>query len=117
MSASEDKKDAPERPHLVPAGEPEKNERERIEEQDSLLKFPCDFPIKVMGLTREDFARTIAAAVREIVSDFDESRLTQSRSKTGKYAALTLNIRAVSRAQLDSIYLMLASHPMVKVVL
>ena len=80
MSASEDKKDAPEQPHLVPAGEPEKNER-------------------------------------EIVSDFDESRLTQSRSKTGKYTALTLNIRAVSRAQLDSIYLMLTSHPMVKVVL
>lgn len=102
---------------LVPIEAPEKNERERIEEQDSLLQFPCDFPIKVMGLTREDFARTIASSVREIVPDFDEKSITQSRSKTGKYTALTLNIHATSRAQLDSIYMMLTSHPMVKVAL
>lgn len=102
---------------LVPTEAPEKNERERIEEQDSLLQFPCDFPIKVMGLTRKDFARTIASAVREIVPDFDEKSITQSRSKTGKYTALTLNIHATSRAQLDSIYMMLTNHPMVKVAL
>lgn len=119
MSTMQDKNEpqAVQPPELVPTEAPEKNERDRIEEQDSLLKFPCDFPIKVMGLTREDFARTIASAVHEIVPDFNEENLTQSRSKTGKYTSLTLNIRATSRAQLDSIYLMLTSHPMVKVVL
>ncbi len=102
---------------LSGAAQARKNEEARIEEQDSLLQFPCDFPIKVMGLTHPDFAKTISAAVRELAPDFDESRISESRSRTGKYTALTVNVHAVSRAQLDSIYMMLTSHPMVKVVL
>lgn len=85
--------------------------------QDSLIEYPCDFPIKVMGLTDPHFANTIAAAVREIVPGFDASSITSGLSKTGKYTALTVTVHVTSRAQLDSIYLMLTSHPMVKVVL
>jgi len=32
-----------------------------MEQQDSLLEFPCDFPIKVMGAARDDFAQAVAA--------------------------------------------------------
>ena len=91
-----------------------------IEEQDSLIEFPCDFPIKVMGASVPHFAETIGAAVRELVPDFDPTTITErkSRKSTGnKYTALTVTVRATSRAQLDSIYLMLTSHPLVKIVL
>ncbi len=94
-----------------------RQEKERIKEQDSLLEFPCDFPIKVMGLSNPEFAESIGAAIREIVPDFDIGTITCARSKTGKYTALTVTIHAVDRAQLDSIYMMLTSHPLVKIVL
>ena len=88
-----------------------------IEEQDSLIEFPCDFPIKVMGASVPHFAETIGAAVRELVPDFDPTTITQRKSTGNKYTALTVTVRATSRAQLDSIYLMLTSHPLVKIVL
>ena len=72
--------------------------------EDSLLKFPTEFPIKVMGLTTPDFAEVIGSAVREIAPDFDPAGIKTEYSKTRK-------------DQLDTIYRMLTSHPMVKVVL
>lgn len=85
--------------------------------QESLLTFPCEFPIKVMGLSDPNFERTITSAVREIVADFDPQTAKVEYSKTRKYTALTVTIHAQSKEQLDSVYLMLTSHPMVKVVL
>lgn len=85
--------------------------------QESLIEYPCDFPIKVMGVTTPDFAAAIGAAVREVVPSFDPSTVTSSKSKTGKYTALTITVHVISRKQLDSIYMMLTSHPLVKVVL
>ena len=85
--------------------------------QESLIEYPCDFPIKVMGVTTPDFAAAIGAAVREIAPDFNPDTITSGKSKTGKYTALTVTVHATSREQLDSIYMMLTSHPLVKVVL
>lgn len=86
-------------------------------EKESLLEFPCDFPIKVMGRSHPEFARTIAAVVRELDRDFDATRLETRASGGGNYTGLTVTVRATSRAHLDGIYRALTSHPMVKVVL
>ena len=88
-----------------------------VEQQDSLLEFPCDFPIKVMGASIPHFAETIGAAVREWVPEFDPKTINERKSNGGKYTALTVTVHATSRAQLDSIYMMLTSHPLVKIVL
>lgn len=87
------------------------------ETQESLLKFPCKFPIKVMGFATESFAQAIGGAVREIVPDFEPSTIKVDYSKTRKYMSLTVTIQAHSKEQLDSVYMMLTSHPMVKIVL
>ena len=42
-----------------------KTEEQVVEEQDSLIEFPCDFPFKVMGASVPHFTETIGAAVRE----------------------------------------------------
>ena len=55
--------------------------------------------------------------MRELVPDFDPPTITERKSTGNKYTALTVTVRATSRAQLDSIYLMLTSHPLVKIVL
>lgn len=87
------------------------------ETRQSLLEFPCDFPLKIMGARHDDFAQTIAAVVVCHAPDFDPATMEMRPSKAGNYLALTCSIRAVSQAQLDNLYRELSSHPMVKVVL
>jgi putative lipoic acid-binding regulatory protein len=83
----------------------------------SLLKFPCDFPLKIMGPTAADFAQTIAAVVIRHVPGFDVATMEMRPSKAGNYLSLTCTVRAVSQQQLDALYRELTAHPMVKVVL
>lgn len=84
---------------------------------ESLLTFPTNFPIKIMGAAVEGFAQTIVAVVLEHAPDFDAATLEQRHSRDGNYLSLTVTIRASSRAQLDALYRALTAHPMVKVVL
>ena len=84
---------------------------------DSLLEFPCDFPLKIMGANVADFAQTIAEVVRIHAPEFDAATMAMRPSKAGNYLALTCTVRATSQAQLDALYRALTAHPMVKVVL
>ncbi|CAH2785377.1 MAG: Proposed lipoate regulatory protein YbeD [uncultured Paraburkholderia sp.] len=84
---------------------------------ESLIEFPCDFPIKIMGKSPPEFAETIVTVVRQFDSAVDASRVETRPSSGGNYAGLTVTVRATSRAQLDDIYRALTGHPMVKVVL
>lgn len=85
--------------------------------QDTLLEFPCDFPIKIMGMHQDDFARSMVEIVLRHAPDFAAESVEMRASATGKYLSLTCTIRATSRAQLDDLYLELTGHPLVKVVL
>ncbi len=68
---------------------------------DSLLEFPCDFPIKIMGVDSPAFR----ALVHEIVQRHTEPTSPANRpSRDGKYLAISYTIRARSRAQLDALY-------------
>ncbi|MDP2823573.1 MAG: DUF493 domain-containing protein [Sulfuritalea sp.] len=84
---------------------------------DTLLGFPCDFPLKIMGASDPGFAQAIAAVVTRHAPDFDAATMEMRPSKGGNYLSLTCTIRAVSQQQLDALYLELTAHPMVKVVL
>lgn len=86
-------------------------------ETASLLAFPCEFPIKVMGRTQTDFAQAIAAVVRRHAPDFDPSSVQMRSSREGNYISLTVTINATSREQLDELYRELCDHPMVTMVL
>lgn len=86
-------------------------------EPDTLLEFPCDFPLKVMGATRDGFAQAIVEVVLRHAPDFDPARIEMRPSKAGNYLSLTCTIRATSKAQLDALYRELTAHPWVKIVL
>lgn len=86
-------------------------------DEETLIEFPCDFPIKVMGETRDDFAETIIAVVRVHLPDFDASKVEIRGSSGGRYTSLTCIVYVTSKPQLDDIYRALTAHPMVRVVL
>jgi len=84
---------------------------------ESLLTFPCAFPLKVMGRTRDGFAQAIVEVVQRHAPDFDAGTLEMRTSTAGNYLSVTATINATSRAQLDDLYRELTSHPMVAMVL
>ncbi|HUL11621.1 MAG TPA: DUF493 domain-containing protein [Methylococcaceae bacterium] len=69
-----------------------------------LLNFPCDFPIKAFGHSRADFDLIIAEIVRRHAPDLGADAIAVRPSKGGKYTAVTITVRASSKAQLDAIY-------------
>ncbi len=84
---------------------------------DSLITYPCHFPIKVMGLQTPSLVEEMLAIARRFDPDFDPLTVEQRPSKAGKYLGLTLTVHVHNRAQLDDLYRALSSHPLVKVVL
>ena len=94
-------------PKLAPAIPPEQ----------SLIEYPSAFPIKVMGLQVEGFEAAMVAVALQFDPAFDAATIERRPSKAGKYLGLTLTVTATSREQLDELYRMLSTHPMVRVVL
>ena len=88
-----------------------------IPPEKSLIEYPSDFPIKIMGQMHDMFAQTICELVVLHDPDFHAGKMEMRPSTKGNYLALTVTIRATSREQLDNLYRALSSHPMVKVVL
>jgi putative lipoic acid-binding regulatory protein len=75
-----------------------------MSERDSLLEFPCTFPIKVMGRCNSGFEATALAIVRHHVPDFSTEDMRAVASRKGNYLSVTFSIRADSREQLDNLY-------------
>lgn len=75
-----------------------------MEHDDDLFQFPCDFPIKAIGHRRPDLDAIVYGIVRSHAPDIGEAAVTIRESTGGKYASVTVIIRATSRAQLDAIY-------------
>lgn len=73
-------------------------------EEESLIDFPCDFPVKVMGAAIPEFHTRIAAIASKHDNAFNPDDTKIKNSKTGKYVSLTLNIHAVDKPQLDGLY-------------
>ena len=84
---------------------------------DSLIEYPCQFPIKVMGKRVEGLVHAITSIVRQFDTQFDASTIELRESKGGNYLGVTVTVTATSREQLDELYRTLSTHPMVKVVL
>ncbi|MGK0272412.1 MAG: putative lipoic acid-binding regulatory protein [Cocleimonas sp.] len=82
-------------------------------EEESLIEFPCEFPVKVMGPALPEFHQAITKIATSHDEDFDDKQTTQNVSKTGKYVSLTLNIHAKNKPQLDALYKDFTEHELV----
>lgn len=85
--------------------------------EQSLIEYPSQFPIKVMGANVEGFAEAIVRVAQQFDPGFDAGSIETRPSKAGNYLGVTITITATSREQLDELYRTLSTHPMVKVVL
>nr|WP_279389446.1 YbeD family protein [Paracandidimonas soli] len=88
-----------------------------ISPDESLIEYPSDFPIKVMGKSHPEFAQVLTELVLQYDPGFDAATVEMRPSKGGNYIGLTFTVRATSRQQLDDLYRALHGHPMVSIVL
>jgi hypothetical protein len=88
-----------------------------IPPEQSLIEYPSQFPIKVMGLNADGFVHAITRIAEQFDPAFDAATVELRASKGDKYLGVTITITATSRAQLDELYRTLSTHPMVKMVL
>ena len=86
------------------------------EKTESIIEYPCAFPLKIIGHTQTGFAQAVLAVVMRHAPDFDGATMEMKTSKHGKYLSVTCIINATSREQLDALYRELCDHPMVVMV-
>ena len=72
--------------------------------EESVFEFPCDFPVKAMGLASDDFDQHVIDIVKKHSPDLKASQVKVRNSQGGKYHAVTIIVIAKSREQLDAIY-------------
>lgn len=83
------------------------------QQNDSLLKFPCDFTIKVFGLASDEFEAAVLSIIHKHAPNLSGRALQSRLSQNGKYLALSITIHVDSKEQLDTIYQALSSSPQV----
>jgi putative lipoic acid-binding regulatory protein len=89
----------------------------QIPPEASLIRYPCAFPIKVMGAHVAGFVEAVAQVARQFDPVFDPATIETRPSRAGNYLGITITVTATSREQLDELYRTLSTHPMVRVVL
>lgn len=71
---------------------------------ESLMQFPSDFPIKVMGRHDSDLRALTQAIIERHAGPLADASVRTRTSGDGNFVALTYVVHATSRKQLDDIY-------------
>lgn len=77
---------------------------------ESLLEFPCPFPIKMMGRDTEEFRTTVRALVERHTGPINDEAISEAISRKGNFVSITITVIALSQDQLDDIYRDVSSH-------
>jgi putative lipoic acid-binding regulatory protein len=77
---------------------------------DSPIRFPVDFPIKVIGRDRPGFRDAVLDILDAHFTGVTREHVTTRPSRGGTYLAITTTVRAESREQLDGAYRALSAH-------
>lgn len=89
----------------------------QIPDDETLLKFPTDFTLKIFGLKTEEFQATVLMIIHKHVPNLSDRAIAERPSQQGKYCALSVTVYVESKEQLDNIYRELSSSPQVIMVL
>lgn len=81
------------------------------DEYSTAIKFPCNFPIKIVGEANKQFEQKVNTIIERHCIKENIKKVSKRHSKQGNYLAITITIYVENQAQLDSIYIELSSTP------
>jgi uncharacterized protein len=71
---------------------------------ETLLKFPCRFPIKVMGAATDDFRSLVLGIITQHFGEPAAADIEERPSGGARYLGITITVEAQSKDQLDAVY-------------
>lgn len=77
---------------------------------ETLMRFPCSFPIKMMGRDTPAFRQTVRDLVEKHTGPLDDAAIQSSSSRNGRFVSVTITVSAESQEQLDNIYRDASAH-------
>lgn len=80
------------------------NDNDRVDNPETLMKFPCDFPIKIVSNIHFDLETFATNVVHTHAPKMEYIPATTNQSSKGNYQAVTIIIKATSQQQIDAIY-------------
>ncbi len=94
-----------------------KQQEQQEELPAPLLQFPCDFPLKIVGVKADDYADKLIEVIKKYDPDFNPAEANVKESAKGNYLSLGVVVRATSQEMLDNLYKALVDHEYTKFVL
>ena len=70
-----------------------------VDESESPLKFPTDYPIKVVGRPSDEFRARVHAIMLRHAPTLDPDQVTERLSENGNFLSISYTIVAESRDQ------------------
>jgi len=80
---------------------------------ESVIKFPCDFPVKALGRADDNFDALVVSIIRRHSPEFTDATIKKRLSRGGKYISVTVTIQAQNQKQLDNLYMELSTNEQV----
>ena len=84
---------------------------------ESLMEFPCNFPIKVIGINSPTLKTDVETIARKHFPETSGESITSQTSEKSNYIAITVTVHSLAQASLDALYQELTQHPDIKMVL
>ena len=78
--------------------------------EESVIEFPCEFPIKMMGRDTPEFRATARLLIENHVGPVADEAIQANLSCKGNFVSVTVTITATSQQQLDDIYRDVSGH-------
>ena len=78
--------------------------------EESIIEFPCNFPIKMMGRDTPDFRATARRLIENHAGPIADEAIQVNLSGEGNFVSVTVTVTATSQQQLDDIYRDVSGH-------
>ena len=81
------------------------------------IEFPCEYPIKVLGVNTDNFEAVIIEVFHRHAPGFDTASVLIKMSSKGTFNSLNITITATGPEQLDALHQDLLATGLVKMVI
>ena len=88
-----------------------------VESEAPKIEFPCEYPIKVLGVASVRFQADVLEIVHRHTNTVSRDKITERASRKGNYISITIVIEATGEEQLKNLFEDLMRQENVKLVL
>lgn len=85
--------------------------------QSTLMVFPCDFPLKIIGEYSDGFVKDITTIILQHFPETPLTNMTSKPSDKGNFMSITVVLHVLDQPSLDDLYRALRKLPGIKMVL